>query len=183
MPLGPSTFRIAFHCVFLLCLGGCATLRDQPLPKGWNPPPGVQIPIRGRVSLEFDSDVPGPMLREHRDMQREAWGVFSRIFTALRFGANMPDPAVTIVLKGHTVLETWPSYDATATVTATVFLGEDTSTAPLATVTADGVSSGFFERSRSIRRAQAYERALAQVAYKLLADPQLLALIEAAAPE
>jgi hypothetical protein len=187
MPLGPSTFRIAVHCVFLLCLGGCATPPYQPLPKGWKPPAGVEIPIRGRVSLEFDSDVPGPMLREHRDMQMEAWGVFSRIFTALRFGANMPDPAVTIVLKGHTVLDAWPSYDATATVTAKVFLGEDTSTAPLATVTADGVSSGHFfsfsKESESSRRAQAYERALGHVAYKLLADPQLLALIQAEAPE
>jgi hypothetical protein len=182
MSLRPRTVRIAVHCFFLLCLGGCATPPYQPLPKGWKPPAGVEIPIRGRVSLEFDSAVPGPKLREHRDMQRTAWRVFSRIFTGLRFGANMPDPAVTIVLKGHTVYDvTWPYTSLTAAVTATVFPGEDTSTAPLATFTADGNSSGLTPKYVSLELA--YERAFAQIAYKLLADPQLLALIQAKVPE
>jgi hypothetical protein len=213
MPLRPRTVRIAVYGSFLLWLGGCAT-PYQPFPKGWNPPPGVALPIRARVSLESDPkwcepdrqiqtqqmDILG--VHDRREavtnggiIRSLAWKVFRRIFTEVGFGASgcdpaltiwpsVRDPAVTIVLRGNSSnIDGWWLHKSNASVTATVFAGEDTSTAPLATFTGEGAIQQALYTALTSRVTEAYEGAIRQVAYNLLADPQVLAAIQAKASE
>jgi len=108
-------------------------------------------------------------------MQEAALNVFHRLFTDAGPAATVHDPTVSIVLKGNSSLNpTLNEYYAS--VTATVFPGADTYSAPLASFSGDGkASQPNYTRGGIL---MAYEAAFAQLANKLLADPQLLARIQ-----
>jgi len=166
-----------------LLLSGCMTSNYQNwTPQGWNPPAGTALPVRGRVAVEPDPSMPQFEMRtawwtypDVHLMQQAALNIFHRLFSDAGPAATVQDPAVTIVLKGNSSLNpTLNEYYAN--VTATVFKGADTYSMPIAVFKGDGkASEQDYSRSGVL---MAYEAAFVQVANKLLADRQLLALIE-----
>ena len=183
MSLNRRAVRIAQYALFLVWLGGCGTSNYQNwTPQGWNPPAGVSLPIKGRVAVEPDPNMPQIQMRtawwsypDVQLMQQAGLNVFHRLFTDAGPAATVQDPAVTIVLKGNSSLNpTLNEYYAS--VTATVFPGVDIYAMPLATFSGDGkASQPNYTRSGIL---MAYEAAFAQLANKLLADTQLRARIQ-----
>jgi hypothetical protein len=179
--------RIALCCLVLLGLGACTTSNYQNwTPQGWNPPAGVALPISARVAVEPDPSMPQVQMSsawfsypDAQLMQQAALNVFHRLFAEAGPAATVPDPAVTIVLKGNSSLNpTLNEYYAN--VTATVFAGRDTYAAPLAAFSGAGkASQPNYTRSGIL---MAYEAAFAQIANKLLADPKFRARVQGTGP-
>jgi hypothetical protein len=183
MPPVHRTFRIALYGLIALWLGGCGTSNYQNwTPQGWNPPAGAALPIKARVAIEPDPSMPQMQMRtawwsypDVQLMQQAGLNVFHRLFTDAGPAATVQDPAITIVLKGTSSLNpTLNEYYAN--VTATVFPGGNTYTAPLAVFSGEGkASQPNYSRAGVL---MAYEAAFAQLANKLLADKLLLARIQ-----
>jgi|SoimicmetaTmtLMB_FD_contig_31_17298260_length_1024_multi_1_in_0_out_0_1 hypothetical protein len=180
----PMSFRIAVSALALLASSACTTSNYQNwTPQGWNPPAGVVLPVRARVAVEPDPAMPQLEMRTawwtYPDVQlmlQAGFNIFHRVFSDAGPAASVSDPAVTIVLKGTSSLNpTLNEYYAN--VTATIFRGADTYSPPLAVFKGDGKASAQnYTRSGIL---MAYEAAFAQIGNKLLADRQLIALIEA----
>jgi len=184
MPFSRRAILIASYIFILLWHSGCTTANYQNwTPQGWNPPAGIALPLQARVAVEPDPNMPQFQMRtawwSYPDvelMQQAGLNIFHRIFSDAGPAATVQDPAVTIVLKGTSSLNpTLNEYYAS--VTATVFGGADTYSMPLAVFNGDGkASQQNYTRSGVL---MAYEAAFAQIGNKLLADPQLLARIQA----
>jgi hypothetical protein len=170
--------------IALLWLGGCTTAHYQNwTPQGWNPPPGIALPIPARVAVEPDPSMPHVQMRtawwsypDVQLMQQAALNVFHRMFSDAGPAATLDQPSVTLVLKGDSSLNpTLNEYYANVTVT--VFSGADTYAVPIAVFNGSGkASQSNYSRSGIL---EAYEAAFAQISNDVLADKQLLARIEA----
>jgi hypothetical protein len=168
----------------LLWLTGCTTPSYRSwTPQGWNPPPGVVLPMPARVAVEPDPSMPQVQMRsawwsypDVQLMQQAGLNVFHRIFSDAGPAATVEQPTATIVLKGDSSLNpTLNEYYAN--VTATVFAGADTHAMPLAVFNGSGkASQSNYSRSGIL---EAYEAAFAQIGNNLLADRQLLDRIKA----
>lgn len=170
----------------LLWVVGCTTSTYRNWsPQGWNPPPGVALPIATRVAVEADPRMPQIQMRsawwsypDAQLMQQAALNVFQKVFSDAGPAATVDRPAITIVLKGDSSLNpTLNEYYANAT--ATVFAGADTNAMPIATFNGNGKASQSNYSRSGIR--EAYEAAFAQIANDVLADTQLLARLQATA--
>lgn len=183
MRLTRRTAQAFLGGIALLWLGGCATSSYQNwAPQGWNPPPGLALPIAARVAVEPDPSMPQVQMRtawwsypDAQLMQQAGLNVFHRVFSDAGPAATVEQPAATIVLKGDSSLNpTLNEYYAN--VTASVFSGADTRAMPIAVFNGSGkASQSNYSRSGIL---EAYEAAFAQIANNLLADKQLLARLE-----
>ncbi len=172
--------------VFLFWLSACATPSYQNwTPQGWNPPPGVTLPIPARVAVEPDPSMPQMQMRsawwsypDAQLMQQAGLNIFHRLFSDAGPAATVDRPTITIVLKGDSSLNpTLNEYYANAT--ATVFAGADAYAMPIAAFNGNGkASQSNYSRSGIL---EAYEAAFAQIANDMLADKQLLARLQAQA--
>jgi hypothetical protein len=169
--------------VIVLWVIGCTTSYRDWTPQGWNPPPGVALPIAARVAVEPDPSMPQIQMRtawwsypDAQLMQQAGLNVFHRLFSDAGPASTVDRPVITIVLKGDSSLNpTLNEYYANAT--ATVFAGSDTRAMPIAAFNGNGkASQSNYSRSGIL---EAYEAAFAQIANNLLADKQLLARLRA----
>lgn len=175
---------IVLGSLVALSLAGCANSTSQNwTPQGWVPPAGVALPFRARVAVEPDPNMPSLQMAgndwtypDSQLMQQAALNVFHRVFTDAGPAASVQDPTITVVLKGSSLLNpTLAEYYATAT--ATFFSGANTYAAPIAVLQGSGrASQPDYVRGGFL---MAYEAAFAQLASRMLADPNLVSHLRA----
>jgi hypothetical protein len=165
--------------LMLAWVTGCATTPAGP--TALTAPPGVTLPIRGRVAVQVNPTMPGTQTVEFRGetwqypdsqlMQQAAIRVFREVFTEVGDAPAMSAPTITVVLNGSSSVNPVMS-EYYANATATVFPRGDTYTQPLGTFSGSGTGSQPNFSQAGI--AAAYEGAFRQIGNRMLADRALL---------
>jgi hypothetical protein len=142
------------------------------------------LPIATRVAVQADPAMPSVQTVEFRGtawqyadvalMQQAAARVFGQVFQEAGPLPAESNPAITLVLAGSSSLNPVMN-EYYANVTVTVFAGADTSAQPIASIAGTGQASQANLADDGI--GQAYEGALWQIAYLLLADPHFVAAL------
>jgi len=166
-----------------LALAGCA---NAPAVVPLQAPPGQTLPLAAPVAIEIDPSVPQWLNSEFNGyvwtaplapvMQEEAFKLFQRVFSEVGPPASLQAPAVTLVIKGSTLINPlMANYYGLAT--ATVFAGADTFARPIGAYSGEGKASAMIYSVAGVHAA--FEATFAEIANRMLADPTFVERVRA----
>jgi len=166
-----------------LALAGCA---NAPAVVPLQAPPGQTLPLAAPVAIEIDPSVPQWLNSEFNGyvwtaplapvMQEEAFKLFQRVFSEVGPPASLQAPAVTLVIKGSTLINPlMANYYGLAT--ATVFAGADTFARPIGTYSGEGNASAMIYSVAGVHAA--FAATFTEIANRMLEDPAFVERLRA----